>query len=73
MRESPVDRLRGTTKSYKKCSFCEKSVDRVNRLFSGVHDAYICDECIAYYYRLLAEIESGVVDPKSGRRISEDA
>lgn len=73
MRESPVDRLRGPAKTYKKCSFCEKTSDRVARLFPGVHDAYICDECVTYYYHLLADLESGAVDPKSGARRPADS
>jgi ribosomal protein L37AE/L43A len=66
--ESAVDRLRGFTRSSKQCSFCEKTADRVERLFSGVHDAYICNECVDYYHHLLQEIASGAVDTKSGTR-----
>lgn len=57
MPESAVDRLRGTTRSLKQCSFCEKTQDRVRRLFSGVRDAFICDECIVYYYNAMAELD----------------
>ena len=28
------------------CSFCGKRQDQVRRLFSGVDDTYICDECV---------------------------
>ncbi|MCW5850621.1 MAG: ClpX C4-type zinc finger protein [Anaerolineae bacterium] len=57
MPESAVDRLRGTTRSLKQCSFCEKTQDRVRRLFSGIRDAFICDECITYYYNAMAELD----------------
>ena len=57
MPESAVDRLRGTTRSLKQCSFCEKTQDRVRRLFSGTRDAFICDECIVYYYNAMAELD----------------
>ena len=57
MPESAVSRLRGTTRSFKQCSFCEKTQDRVRRLFSGTRDAFICDQCIVYYYNAMAELD----------------
>jgi hypothetical protein len=41
-----------------KCSFCHKGQDDVEKLFSSPSDyprAYICDECIAVCYAILAE------------------
>ncbi len=57
MPESPVDRLRGSGKWLKQCSFCQKTQDRVVRLIPGLHDAYICNECVDLYYRLLHEMD----------------
>ncbi|MFN8484760.1 MAG: ClpX C4-type zinc finger protein [Anaerolineae bacterium] len=58
MPESAVDRLRGTGKWTKQCSFCQKSQSQVARLIPGLHDTYICNECVALYYRLLQELEA---------------
>lgn len=69
MRESAVDRLRGTTRSLKQCSFCEKTQDRVGRLFSGVRDAFICDECVTYYHGALAELaKTEAANNEGGKR-----
>jgi hypothetical protein len=59
MRESAVDRLRGTGRWLKQCSFCQKTQDQVGRLIPGVFDAYICNECVQLYHRLLREMEEG--------------
>lgn len=66
MRESAVDRLRGTTRSLKQCSFCEKTQDRVKRLIPGVRDAYICNECVTNYYRALLELDKSETNPSGG-------
>ncbi len=59
MPESAADRLRGTGRWTKQCSFCQKTQSQVARLIPGVHDTYICNECVVLYYRLLQELESG--------------
>ena len=53
MPESAVDRLRGTGKWTKQCSFCQKSQSQVARLIPGLHDTYICNECVATCAELL--------------------
>ena len=58
MPESAVDRLRGSSRFLKQCSFCQKNQSQVARLIPGVHDAYICNECVALFARRLAEIEN---------------
>lgn len=40
--------------SHNRCSFCGKREDQVRRLVSG-KDAFICDDCIAYSTKMLAE------------------
>ena len=59
---------RSSEKSRVRCSFCGKPAGDVRKLIAGP-DVHICDECVTYYYHLLADIESGAVDPKSGVRL----
>jgi ribosomal protein L37AE/L43A len=38
-----------------KCSFCDRTAERVSRLIAGPRGVYICDQCVAQCNRILAE------------------
>ena len=37
------------------CSFCGKSAEEVNRLFEGITQAFICDECVFLCHEILEQ------------------
>ena len=37
------------------CSFCGKRQDQVKRLFSGLNESFICDDCVNLCYEILEE------------------
>ena len=56
------------------CSFCGKRQDQVRRLFSGIEDTYICDECVNLCAEILDEEyfdDSESYDSESNEIISD--
>ena len=39
----------------KRCSFCNRTQDQVNRLIAGQNDTYICDECVEICLDIIEE------------------
>ncbi|MDR2194706.1 MAG: ATP-dependent Clp protease ATP-binding subunit ClpX [Treponema sp.] len=52
-------KLRSTGREENTCSFCGKSGDASRRLISGLHDVYICNECIEVCNTLLLDEAGG--------------
>ena len=51
------------------CSFCGKRQDQVKRLFSGLDDSFICDDCVNLCYEILEEDyydEEDEIEERSG-------
>jgi ATP-dependent Clp protease ATP-binding subunit ClpX len=47
-----------------KCSFCDKSQEKVAKLVAGPH-AYICDECVVVASKVMQENSAGTVESDS--------
>ena len=55
-----------------RCSFCDKSQDKVKRLIAGPGGVYICNECINLCQEILNEEEALVARPEEKQEVEED-
>jgi ribosomal protein L37AE/L43A len=54
-----------------RCSFCDKSQDKVKRLIAGPRGVFICNECIHLCQEIINEEEALVTRPEEKQEVED--